>query len=329
VNTNSVNSRISRAAKLVSLVAIVSLVAVACGNNSVLGDSSAAATVNGTSISRTELNDILVDLPGATADGTVDAAATANFLSNWVFITGLGQELAALGYEVTQADLDNAAKEISDNADLSGNQFDPSTAYGKSQIEQRAIQLAAEPYIALRMVPTEPVVPEYLCSSHILLATLEDANAVVQRLADGEDFAALAAEVSTGPSGPNGGNLGCVDTSTFVPEFIDGARTVAPAGLTGPVQSQFGFHVIEVRSMGPLSAANHPEMDQATIDNALQQANSSAGPNARNNAITSIIDNVTARVSGNVTIDPRYGEWSDTLGVTPPVGVGAPSTTAG
>jgi len=305
------------------MVALVALVAAACGNSSVLGDSSAAATVNGTSISRSELQDIVAGLPEAAADGTVDATVTANYLSNWVFITGLSQELSAQGYEVSQADLDSAATEL-DSPD-----FDPSSSYGKSQIELRAVQLAAEPYIATKMAPADPVVPEYLCSSHILLATREEADAVVQRLADGEDFATLAAEVSIGPSGPNGGDLGCVDTSTFVPEFIAGARTVAPAGLTGPVESQFGFHVIKVRSMGPLTAENHPEMDQAAIDSALQQAGGSAQTGARNDAIRSIIDDVTARIAGKVTIDPRYGEWSDTQGVTPPTGVGAPSTTAG
>lgn len=323
MSTNLVKSAVSRAARLVSTVVLVALVASACGNGSVLGDSTAAASVNDTSISRSELQDILAGMPEAAPDGTVTADTTANFLSNWVFITGLSQELSAQGYEVDQAQRDQAA------AELQSPEFDPTSAYGKSQIELRAVQLAAEPYIAERIVPADPVVPEYLCSSHILVATREEADVVVQRLADGEDFAALAAEVSTGPSGPNGGDLGCVDTSTFVPDFIEGARTVAPAGVSGPVESQFGFHVIKVRSMGPLSAENHPEMDQAAIDGALQQANGSSLDAARGVAIQAIIDDVTASLAGHVTIDPRYGEWSDTQGVIPPDGVGAPSATDG
>ncbi len=324
MSTISVKSGFSRAVRSASVAGVVALLATACGSGSVSGGSEAAATVNGVSISRSELESILVDLPEAAADGTVDASTTANFLSNWIFITALGQELVAQGYEVTQADRDNAAADLS--AGSGGNDIDPSTPYGQSQIEQRAIQLSAEPYIAARMVPVEPIVPEYLCSSHILLDTREEADAVVQRLASGEDFATLAAEVSTGPSGPNGGDLGCVDTSTFVPEFIEGARTVAPSGVTGPVQSQFGFHVIKVRSMGPLTAENHPEMDQAAIDSAMQQANGSAQNNARSNAIQQIINDVTARVSGNVTIDPRYGEWDDNQGVIAPGGVSSPTT---
>jgi len=320
VSTFLVSNRFSRVARLVSIAGVVALLATACGSGSVSGSSEAAATVNGVSLSRSELESILVDLPEAAADGTVDATATAGFLSNWVFITGLGQELAAQGYEVSQADRDNAA------AELDGSGVDSSSPYGKSQIEQRAVQLSAEPYIAVTTVPAETVVPEYLCSSHILVATQDEADVVVQRLADGEDFATLAAEVSTGPSGPNGGDLGCVDTSTFVPEFIDGARTVAPSGLTGPVESSFGFHVINVRSMGPLSAENHPEMDQAAIDSALQQANGATQNDARNNAIRSIIDDVTARVSGNVSIDPRYGTWDDVQGVIAPGGVASPTT---
>ena len=314
--------------KLAGVATAFVLLAAACGNGSVQGDSSAAASVNDATLSRSELQDIIAGLPGANGNGTTDATDTADFLSNWVFLQGLSQELAAQGYTVAQADLDAASAAFTADAQQNPPGIDQSTPYGKFEVEQRATQLAAEPYITTRMTPADPIVPEYLCSSHILVATVEEADAVAQRLADGEDFAALAAEVSTGPSGPNGGDLGCVDTSTFVPEFIDGARAVAPSGVTGPVESQFGFHVIKVRSMGPLSAANHPEMDQAAIDSALQQANGSAQSGARNDAIRSIIDDVTARISGHVTIDPRYGDWSDG-GVTPPAGVGAPSTTAG
>ncbi len=87
---------------------------------------------------------------------------------------------------------------------------------------------------------------EVPCSSHILLETEAEANDVIALLADGGDFAELAMEYSTGPSGPTGGVLGCTDPATFVVEFAD-AITGAPVGeIIGPVQTQYGFHVITV-----------------------------------------------------------------------------------
>lgn len=87
---------------------------------------------------------------------------------------------------------------------------------------------------------------EVPCSSHILLESEDEALAVVAELEAGADFATLAVERSTGPSGPAGGELGCTDPNTFVAEFRD-AIIDAPVGtIIGPVQTQFGFHVITV-----------------------------------------------------------------------------------
>lgn len=305
--------------KLAAIAVAITLLAAACSNGSAIGSSTEAVSVGDASLSRSDLESMLVDLPQVQANGNVDAAATAEFLSNWIFLSALGQEIAAAGFEVTQANVDEATSQIGDE---SGG--DISSPLLQTEIQQRAVQLAAEPYIAEKTAGSEPTVPEYLCSSHILLDTVEEADVVVQRLSDGEDFAALAAEVSTGPSGPNGGDLGCVDTSSFVPEFVEGARTVAPSGVTGPVQSQFGFHVIQVRSMGPLTVENHPEMDQAQIDSILTQAAAQAESGDRDQAIRSIIADVNDRMNASVTVDPRYGEWSSDFGVLPPDGIAPP-----
>ncbi len=316
MNTNNVRSAVTRLAKLTAVVAAITLLAAACGNGSVLGNSTEAASVGGAAISRSELDSILVDVAEPGPDGTVDAATTSGFLTKWVFMAALGQELNSQGYEITQGEIDEAATQLDGSVDTS-------TPYGRVQLDQRATQLAAEPYITAKMadIPVDVVVPEYLCSSHILVSTLDEANVVVQRLADGEDFATLATEVSIGPSGPNGGDLGCVDTTTLIPDFVAGARTVAPSGITAPVKTRFGFHVIKVRSMGPLNAENHPEMGQAAIDDALQQAKAKARSVVRDEVIGSITDAVSARIAKSVKIDPRYGEWVDGVGVVVPSGV--------
>ena len=88
--------------------------------------------------------------------------------------------------------------------------------------------------------------PQYL-ASHILLETEEAANEVLALAqADGADFAALAREHSTGPSGPNGGDLGWFGKGAMVPEFDAAVQDMEVGEVRGLVQTQFGFHIIKL-----------------------------------------------------------------------------------
>lgn len=83
-------------------------------------------------------------------------------------------------------------------------------------------------------------------AAHILLETEEAAKAV-RALADkGDDFAQLAREKSTGPTGPNGGDLGWFTTDSMVREFGDAVAAMKPGDISGPIQTQFGWHVIKL-----------------------------------------------------------------------------------
>lgn len=84
------------------------------------------------------------------------------------------------------------------------------------------------------------------CVSHILLDTEAEAEAALERLADGEDFAEVAMELSTGPSGPNGGDLGCAPSSNYVVPFAEAVDGAELGANIGPVETDFGFHVIVV-----------------------------------------------------------------------------------
>lgn len=83
-------------------------------------------------------------------------------------------------------------------------------------------------------------------ASHILVPTEEEAAAVVERLEAGEDFATVAQDVSTGPSGPNGGALGWFGTGAMVAPFEEAVVALEPETISGPVQTQFGWHVIRL-----------------------------------------------------------------------------------
>jgi len=84
-------------------------------------------------------------------------------------------------------------------------------------------------------------------ASHILVDSEADAMAVIARLDQGEDFAAIAKEVSTGPSGPNGGALGYFRRGDTVPSFELASFNLEVGTYTKtPVQTRFGWHVIQV-----------------------------------------------------------------------------------
>lgn len=81
---------------------------------------------------------------------------------------------------------------------------------------------------------------------HILVATEAACTDLKDQITNGADFAALAQEHSQCPSGAQGGALGTFGRGQMVKEF-DEVVFSAPVGeVQGPVQTQFGFHLVEV-----------------------------------------------------------------------------------
>jgi len=94
---------------------------------------------------------------------------------------------------------------------------------------------------------------------HILLATEDEAKAVITELAGGADFVKVAAEKSTGPSAKNGGDLGWFKSATMVKPFSDAVKGMKVGGVSEtPVKTQFGYHVIKLEESRP---AKVPPMD--------------------------------------------------------------------
>ncbi|MBD8877225.1 peptidylprolyl isomerase [Roseibium polysiphoniae] len=87
--------------------------------------------------------------------------------------------------------------------------------------------------------------PEEMKARHILVKEKAEAEAVIEQLEGGADFAELAKEKSTGPSGPNGGDLGFFAKGQMVPAFEEAALKLETGSFTAePVETQFGWHVI-------------------------------------------------------------------------------------
>ena len=83
-------------------------------------------------------------------------------------------------------------------------------------------------------------------ASHILVKTEEQANQIMKRITDGEEFAAVAKRFSSCPSGKSGGDLGWFGKGMMVPEFEKVAFDEEVGKVVGPVKTQFGYHVIKV-----------------------------------------------------------------------------------
>ena len=113
-------------------------------------------------------------------------------------------------------------------------------------------------------------------AAHILVETVEAAEALKAELAAGADFAELAKanSIDTG-SGANGGDLGWFGTGVMVKPFEDAVLAATVGEVTGPVQSDFGQHLILVKET---RVAENPTLDQirdelaAQIENAAIEA---------------------------------------------------------
>ncbi len=85
---------------------------------------------------------------------------------------------------------------------------------------------------------------------HILVADENACNQLKQQIVEGSDFAELAKQHSTCPSGKQGGDLGEFGPGQMVREFDDVVFNADVGTVQGPVKTQFGYHLIEVIERG-------------------------------------------------------------------------------
>ena len=83
---------------------------------------------------------------------------------------------------------------------------------------------------------------------HILVETQDKCEDIKKQIQAGADFAQIAEEHSKCPSGQHGGDLGEFSPGQMVKEFDDVVFSAETGKVHGPVQTQFGFHLIEITS---------------------------------------------------------------------------------
>lgn len=86
------------------------------------------------------------------------------------------------------------------------------------------------------------------CARHILVATEEACLALKNKIEAGADFAVVARDNSSCPSGKQGGALGEFGPGQMVREFDEVVFSGEVGKVLGPVKTQFGYHLIEVTS---------------------------------------------------------------------------------
>jgi len=231
---------VHRQAYFVASAGLATLALSACGT---VTDTSVAARVGDVELSHDEVVEILSDAPGGTDDAESVRGVTSLFVANEL----VKADLEAIGVEPTEVDTTDLTTDDALRSEFSA---------------------VVETWQALpvEVLADDDVEGFYtsgasglVCASHVLTETEEEAEAVIAELDAGRSFAEVAAEASTDPgSGANGGRLGCqtIDAfeTTFVPEFVEGARPLEIDEVSGPVESSFGFHVITKATFDQLGA---------------------------------------------------------------------------
>ena len=160
----------------------------------------------------------------------------ATVVESWLVANALELELAERGFPITDEDeLAVAAVGEQDGND--------------TEI-QIPIDTVAISYTVGRWMPRPPTStnPTRRTISARTISSSRRNPAALERFEAGEAFADLAIELSTGPSGPSGGDLGCAVEGQFVPEFEEAAYAGVAGDVVGPVETTFGWHLIEIEA---------------------------------------------------------------------------------
>jgi parvulin-like peptidyl-prolyl isomerase len=314
------------------LLCVLMLGAAACST----GGSAVAATVGDTEITAAEVEEtyarraeappVASELAGDDAEGA-DPNLQASVLTTLIRTEILQQAAEERGIEVSdeqrseqraaiveQAGGEEALQEVLAQSNVSDEEL-------QANLTDQAIQSQISDDLASEVTDEEVETAfeqdpqgqygEKVDVRHILTETEDAANDAIERIEDGEEFSAVAEEVSTDPgSAAQGGELGPLSKGMTVEAFDEAAFSAEVGELVGPVETDFGFHVIEVTEEVPAAELSEVEGE---IRDMLAQSKFTQ-------YITDFANNL------EIEVDPAYGTWdAQQLAVTPPAPSEAPS----
>jgi len=119
--------------------------------------------------------------------------------------------------------------------------------YLKQVIEATITEAALKKTYEEGLAKIEP--EKEIHARHILVKTEDEAKAIWKDLEGGKDFVEMAKEKSIGPSNVKGGDLGYFSKDQMVPAFAKVAFSLKAGGLSKPVKTRFGWHLIKVEDV--------------------------------------------------------------------------------
>ena len=274
-----------------------------------------AARFNDESLSNSEFDDLLVGYATAVPDaflasGNLDIAVAQGIMQNWISTQAVVAALNQAGIEITDADRKSALEALNAEAGFT----DAPQVVQDFYVLASASQDVANREFAMDTADLESLYTEKgvqsgaVCLRAILVKTQDEIDAVSARLSAGEDFAAVAQEVSVDSSATNGGALqdqstggACLEQSTFesqvTPEFL----TALEGAKVGETTASF-----EIPSVGWVVLLVRPYDDVADDVAGL------IGGNGAVEAGRAIL------TDANIWVSPEYGRWDATiLGIVP------------
>ena len=118
---------------------------------------------------------------------------------------------------------------------------------------------------------------ESVSAKHILVAEEAKALELLEKITAGEMSVEDAAmECSTCPSGQQGGDLGSFTRGQMVPEFDAAAFEAEIDHVVGPVQTQFGYHLIKVYEKAEASVTPYEQVEEMIRSNLMMQKQNEA-----------------------------------------------------
>lgn len=318
------------------VLAVLLLGLAACGPG---GDRTVAATVNGSDIPvstvERRFESIAANPEFASQveddDGTFSSQVQASLLSGLIESEVVRQGAGEIGIEVGDAEVDARREELVE--EMGGQEaFDDvveEAGLSEEDVQDQIGDLVLRERVQERLsedieVTAEDVEAYYeenrqaryerAGARHILVETEAEAEDVLERLEEGEDFGDVARDVSTDTeSAEGGGDLGEFGRGQMVEPFADAVFGAEVGEVVGPVQTDFGFHVIEVTSL----ASESFEDVAGDIEEELTEQQ-------RGSALQDWLGGLVREAE--VTVNPRFGEWdadngrvmpSDALGDDP------------
>ncbi|MFN2486545.1 MAG: peptidylprolyl isomerase [Acidimicrobiia bacterium] len=291
---------------LLVLLVLGALTLVGCGG----AGGPTAATVDGVNITVSDVQMMRLDADPDAA--VVDKAQFANDLTNAIFNVALiAAAKSEFGIDPTEAEvsakLADIESEIRAAEGVSGEEFLASQGIGAEQLNVIARQQVIKDALdvefldripsatdgeAEELLATQRIARTTACVSHLLVVTEEEATAALARIDGGEDFTTVAAAVGTDATAANGGELGCTSLGDYVPEFAEASLSAPIGDVVGPVETEFGFHLILV------SSREEPALADIKSEIDLQRVNEEIS--------AWIIETLTA---AEVTVESEFGTW--------------------